>query len=75
MIVETKEEWDLTTGTSVRRTSMLFPRFHQWEALTNIVAAVREEGVGQRWPMSSCNTPLLRTTAGSASGKAAPVMA
>ncbi|WP_431948421.1 type I restriction endonuclease subunit R, partial [Micromonospora marina] len=49
MIVETKEEWDVATGTSVRRTSMLFPRFHQWEAVTNIVAAVREEGVGHRY--------------------------
>ena len=34
MIVETKEEWDVATGTSLRRTSMLFPRFHQWEAVT-----------------------------------------
>ena len=49
MIVETKEEWDVATGTSVRRTSMLFPRYHQWEALTNVVAAVREEGVGRRY--------------------------
>src|SRR6476661_1636911 len=49
MIVETKEEWDVATGTSVRRTSMLFPRFHQWEAVTNIVTKVREEGVGQRY--------------------------
>ena len=49
MIVETKEEWDVATGTSVRRTSMLFPRFHQWEAVTKIVAAVAEEGVGQRY--------------------------
>jgi type I restriction enzyme R subunit len=49
MIVETKEEWDVATGTSVRRTSMLFPRFHQWEAVTNIVAAVAQEGVGQRY--------------------------
>lgn len=49
MIVQTKDEWDITTGTSVRRTSMLFPRFHQWEAVTNIVSAVREEGVGHRY--------------------------
>ncbi|MFH8219600.1 type I restriction endonuclease subunit R [Streptomyces sp. NPDC018057] len=49
MIVQTKEEWDVSTGTSVRRMSMLFPRFHQWEAVTNIVNAVREEGVGQRY--------------------------
>jgi type I restriction enzyme R subunit len=49
MIVETKVEWDVATGTSVRRTSMLFPRFHQWEAVTNVVAAVTEEGVGQRY--------------------------
>ncbi|MBF6045476.1 type I restriction endonuclease subunit R [Streptomyces sp. NRRL B-1677] len=49
MIVQTKEEWDVTTGTSVRRTGMLFPRFHQWEAVTSIVEAVKEEGVGQRY--------------------------
>jgi len=49
MLVETKAEWDVATGTSVRRTSMLFPRFHQWEAVTEIVDAVREEGVGQRY--------------------------
>lgn len=49
MLVETKEEWDVATGTSVRRTSMLFPRFHQWEAVADIVAAVAEEGVGQRY--------------------------
>ncbi|WP_411108237.1 type I restriction endonuclease subunit R [Streptomyces sp. c-19] len=49
MIVQTKEEWDVTTGTSMRRTSMLFPRFHQWEAVTSIVAAVKEEGVGHRY--------------------------
>ncbi|MGH1561444.1 type I restriction endonuclease subunit R [Mumia sp. DW29H23] len=49
MIVETKEEWNVASGTSVRRTSMLFPRFHQWEAVTNIAAAVAEEGVGQRY--------------------------
>lgn len=50
MIVEAKEEWDVATGTSVRRTSMLFPRFHQWEAVTNIVAAVRDEGGGPPLP-------------------------
>ncbi|OHV64185.1 DEAD/DEAH box helicase family protein [Pseudofrankia sp. BMG5.36] len=49
MIVETREEWDVAAGTSVRRTSMLFPRFHQWEAVTSIVDAVREEGVGHRY--------------------------
>ncbi|WP_114201974.1 type I restriction endonuclease subunit R [Janibacter anophelis] len=49
MIVETKEEWDVATGTSLRRTSMLFPRFHQWEAVTSIAAAIEDEGVGQRY--------------------------
>ena len=49
MIVESKQEWDVATGTSVRRTHMLFPRFHQWEAVTNLVAAVREEGVGHKY--------------------------
>ncbi|GAA1214042.1 type I restriction endonuclease subunit R [Prauserella alba] len=49
MIVETKQEWDVTTGTSVRRTNLLFPRFHQWEAVTELVKAVRDEGVGHRY--------------------------
>lgn len=49
MLVETKEEWDVATGTPVRRTSMLFPRFHQWEAVTKVVDAIAEEGVGQRY--------------------------
>jgi type I restriction enzyme R subunit len=49
MIVETKKEWDVTTGTSEGQTSMLFPRFHQWEAVTNIVATVAEEGPGHRY--------------------------
>ncbi|MGW3473805.1 type I restriction endonuclease subunit R [Streptomyces althioticus] len=49
MIAQTKEEWDVNTGTSVRRTSMLFPRFHQWEAVTQIVEGVKEEGVGKRY--------------------------
>ncbi|UDY22453.1 type I restriction endonuclease subunit R [Nocardioides sp. Kera G14] len=49
MIVQTKEEWDAATGRSERRTSMLFPRFHQWEAVTKIEQAVAAEGVGQRY--------------------------
>ncbi|WP_017933102.1 type I restriction endonuclease subunit R [Nocardioides sp. Iso805N] len=49
MIVQSREEWDVASGTSVRRTSMLFPRFHQWEAVTEIENAIREEGVGQRY--------------------------
>ncbi len=49
MIVETKQEWDVTTGASVSRTTMLFPRFHQWEAVTNVVSAVETEGVGKRY--------------------------
>ncbi|MEU0314604.1 type I restriction endonuclease [Nocardioides sp. NPDC006273] len=49
MIVQSGEEWDVATGASVRRTTMLFPRFHQWEAVTEIEAAIREEGVGHRY--------------------------
>ena len=57
MIVESKQEWDVVTGTSVRRTRMLFPRFHQWEAVTNLVAAVREEEVRHKY--------LIKHSAGS----------
>lgn len=49
MIVQSREEWDVATGASVRRTAMLFPRFHQWEAVTQIEEAIREEGVGHRY--------------------------
>jgi type I site-specific restriction-modification system R (restriction) subunit len=49
MIVQTKEEWDVATGTSVRRTQILFPRFHQREAVTSLEAALRQEGAGQRY--------------------------
>ena len=55
MIVETKEEWDVATGTSVRRTSMLFPRFHQWEAVTSIVAAERFEIVKWYYLSGMCD--------------------
>ncbi|MGW3830482.1 type I restriction endonuclease subunit R [Streptomyces microflavus] len=30
-------------------TQVIFPRFHQWEAVTKMVADVREQGVGQRY--------------------------
>ena len=44
-------------GKRRRRETMFFPRYHQWQAVTRLDAAVREEGVGQRY--------LLEHSAGS----------
>lgn len=40
---------DLKTDKKVRKQSMLFPRFHQWEAVTLLVDAARQQGPGQRY--------------------------
>ena len=44
-------------GKRRRRETMFFPRYHQWQAVTRLDAAVREEGVGHRY--------LLEHSAGS----------
>lgn len=46
VISEKKEVKDALGNTSVRE-SIIFPRFHQFEAVTKMLAAVQEEGVGQ----------------------------
>ena len=44
-------------GRRRRQETMFFPRYHQWQAVTRLDAAVREEGVGHRY--------LLEHSAGS----------
>ena len=37
------------TGETKRSESLLFPRYHQWEAVTALVADAREHGAGKRY--------------------------
>ena len=40
---------DPVSDKKIRTQTMLFPRFHQWEAVTNLVEAARAQGPGQRY--------------------------
>ena len=55
-LFESKPDED-ANGKRVRKETMFFPRYHQWQAVTKLDAAVREEGVGKRY--------LLEHSAGS----------
>ena len=46
VLLEKKESKDAKGNTTIRE-NIIFPRFHQWEAVTQMLAAVRHEGVGQ----------------------------
>lgn len=47
--LETTERIDPITGRREKSTTLIFPRFHQWELITNLLATVREEGPGHRY--------------------------
>ncbi|GAB3994052.1 type I restriction endonuclease subunit R [Nocardioides marmoraquaticus] len=40
---------DAISGKATTRTSLLFPRYHQWEVVTSLARAAREEGAGRRY--------------------------
>ena len=44
-----KETVEDEHGRSRRKSTLIFPRFHQWEAVTTMLAAVREEGAGKSY--------------------------
>lgn len=46
VLQERKEAQDVN-GKTYFKEGLIFPRFHQWEGVTRMVAAVRMEGVGQ----------------------------
>ena len=46
VLLERKEEQDVNGKTYFKETQ-IFPRFHQWESVTRMLDAVREEGAGQ----------------------------
>lgn len=49
MHLQIDEKIDSLTNKKIRKQTMLFPRFHQWEAVTGLVEAAREQGTGQRY--------------------------
>nr|WP_090281496.1 type I restriction endonuclease [Mycolicibacterium komanii]CRL77967.1 type III restriction enzyme res subunit [Mycolicibacterium komanii] len=49
MHLQVDESIDPVSNKKVRKQAMRFPRFHQWEAVTNLVAAARDQGPGHRY--------------------------
>lgn len=49
MYIKHESRTDPITGKTSRSATLRFPRFHQWEAVTELTAAVTAEGVGKRY--------------------------
>ena len=49
MHLESIKETDPVTGEKKLRETLLFPRFHQWSAVTSLVEASRAQGPGHRY--------------------------
>lgn len=49
MYVKHESDTDPISGKTTRSSTLRFPRFHQWEAVTNLTEAVTAEGVGKRY--------------------------
>ncbi len=47
--LQVTDKVDPLSDKKIRTQTMLFPRFHQWEAVTKLVEAVRVEGPGHRY--------------------------
>lgn len=47
--IETSVDIDPITGARSTRTTLLFPRYHQWDAVTRLLTAAKEDGPGQRY--------------------------
>jgi len=47
--LETKTEHDPITGKAYSVRRLLFPRYQQWDAVTKVIADVREHGPGKRY--------------------------
>lgn len=44
--IKEKEDWD---GRKYKQETMIFPRYHQWDVVTQLVDKAREEGSGQKY--------------------------
>ncbi|HPY26316.1 MAG TPA: type I restriction endonuclease, partial [Mycobacterium sp.] len=49
MYIKHDTSTDPISGKTTRSSTLRFPRFHQWEAVTELTAAVTAEGVGKRY--------------------------
>ncbi|MCX5042470.1 DEAD/DEAH box helicase family protein [Aldersonia sp. NBC_00410] len=49
MHLQVDDTVDLVSNKKIRKQTMLFPRYHQWDAVTQLVEAAREQGPGQRY--------------------------
>lgn len=49
MHLETKTDVDPISGDKSKSTTLLFPRFHQWDAVTKLTEKVKAEGPGQKY--------------------------
>lgn len=49
IFLKTEADEDPTTGKLKRSTALMFPRFHQWRAVTKLVDEITEEGPGRRY--------------------------
>jgi len=44
--IEDKEDWE---GRKYKKESLIFPRYHQWDVVSKLLAAARSEGPGQKY--------------------------
>ncbi len=44
--IKTEEDWD---GRKTKKETLIFPRYHQWDLVTRLVAASRAEGPGHKY--------------------------
>ncbi|KZL09819.1 DEAD/DEAH box helicase family protein [Pseudovibrio sp. Ad26] len=44
--IEEKEDWQ---GRKIKKETMIFPRYHQWDVVTKLVGAAKSEGSGQKY--------------------------
>jgi type I restriction enzyme, R subunit len=49
MHLQSEKSTDPVTGEVTKKETLLFPRYHQWESVTELVAAARSEGPGHRY--------------------------
>ncbi|MCV7192219.1 type I restriction endonuclease subunit R [Mycolicibacterium brumae] len=49
MYIKHEATTDPISGKTTKSSTLRFPRFHQWEAVTELTAAVTTEGVGKRY--------------------------
>ena len=69
--LETRTHTDPITGEVSKSTTLLFPRFHQWELVTNLLDTVRAEGPGHKYlAMHSAGSGKTNSIAWTAHGLA-----